>query len=108
MLCYLLKANAWSGKIVLLRQEVIICQIAASREANSMKYSGCKKINIGLFVMNEMVRCTVSDDGGGCASFKDGMGISGMRQRIRNAGGIISFETEAGFTVNMLLPLGKQ
>ena len=75
---------------------------------NSMKYSGCKKINIGLFVMNEMVRCTVSDDGGGCASFKDGMGISGMRQRIRNAGGIISFETEAGFTVNMLLPLGKQ
>jgi len=72
---------------------------------NSMKYSRCKRIDIRIIVMNEMVRCTVSDDGRGCDSIVDGMGISGMRQRVRNAGGVISFETEAGFTVNTLLPL---
>lgn len=72
---------------------------------NSMKYSRCRSIDISILVMNEMVRCSVSDDGVGCGTVKDGMGISGMRQRIRNAGGSISFETEAGFTVNMLLPL---
>ncbi|MBP5159179.1 MAG: hypothetical protein ILP10_02655 [Lachnospiraceae bacterium] len=74
---------------------------------NSMKYSKCKKIDIRIFVMNEMARCVISDDGVGCGAIKDGMGISGMRQRIRNAGGIINFESEAGFTVNMLLPLSK-
>ena len=72
---------------------------------NSMKYSRCKRIDISILVMNEMLRCTVSDDGVGCESVKDGMGISGMRQRIRNAGGTINFETEAGFCVNMLLPM---
>ncbi len=72
---------------------------------NSMKYSRCRRIDIKIIVMNEMVRCTVSDDGKGCDSIVDGMGISGMRRRVRNAGGNISFETEAGFTVNTLLPL---
>lgn len=71
---------------------------------NSMKYSKCKRLEINIIVMNEMIRCTISDDGVGCSSIKDGMGISGMRQRIRNVGGTIDFETEAGFKVNMLLP----
>lgn len=72
---------------------------------NSMKYSRCRRIEIRLLVMNEMVRCTVCDDGVGCDVIKDGMGISGMRQRTRNVGGTIHFESEAGFRVNMLLPL---
>ena len=52
-----------------------------------------------------MVRCGISDNGIGCKQLKDGMGISGMRSRVRGAGGTISFETESGFTVNMLLPM---
>ena len=72
---------------------------------NSMKYSKCKHIKISLIALNQMVRCSISDDGVGCEKIVDGMGISGMRQRVRTAGGSIDFETEAGFTVSMLLPL---
>ena len=72
---------------------------------NSMKYSKCKHIMISIIALNRMVRCTVSDDGVGCEKIVDGMGISGMRQRVRTAGGSIDFETEAGFKVSMLLPL---
>ena len=75
--------------------------------SNSMKYSKAKKIELRIMVMNQMVRCVVSDNGIGCSRITDGMGISGMRQRIRAAGGTISFETEAGFLVNMLIPLKK-
>lgn len=75
---------------------------------NSMKYSNCNRIDVKIVVMKEMVRCTISDDGRGCNEIVDGMGISGMRQRIRNVGGFISFESEAGFSVNMLLPLNYQ
>ncbi len=73
--------------------------------SNSMKYAKCKQIDIKIIVMNKMIRCLVSDDGIGCKSVEDGMGIAGMRQRIRTVGGTVSFETEAGFTVNMLIPL---
>ena len=55
--------------------------------------------------MNKMVRCAVSDDGIGCDNIVDGMGISGMRQRVRSIGGNIEFKSHPGFEVSMLLPI---
>lgn len=72
---------------------------------NSMRYSKCKSINITIIAMNKMVRCTVADDGIGCDKLEDGMGLSGMRQRVRMMGGTIDFETHPGFKVSMLIPL---
>ena len=87
------------------RQWEIILDNAFEAVSNSMKYSKCKNITIKIIVMNRMVRCSISDDGIGCDSITDGMGISGMRQRMRSVGGVLSFETNAGFTVNMLIPM---
>lgn len=83
----------------------IILDNAFEAVSNSMKYSKCKNIKIKIIAMNKMVRCSISDDGIGCSTIKDGMGIAGMRQRMRSAGGVLSFETTAGFTVNMLIPM---
>ncbi|HKM34518.1 MAG TPA: histidine kinase [Lachnospiraceae bacterium] len=73
--------------------------------SNSMKYAKCTKINIKVHVMNQLVRCSIADNGTGCGEVVDGMGISGMRKRMRDINGIIDFETETGFVINMLLPL---
>lgn len=73
--------------------------------SNSLKYSGCSRITIHIRVMNKFVRCTVTDNGAGCSNIKDGMGISGMRRRVRQVNGILEISSEQGFTVNMLLPL---
>ena len=54
--------------------------------------------------MNKVIRCMVSDNGKGCNKLIDGMGISGMRKRVRDVNGIIGFETETGFSINMLFP----
>ncbi len=85
----------------------VILDNAYEAVSNSMKYAKCKHINIVIVVMNKMVRCTIEDDGIGCAKIEDGMGISGMRQRARSVNGMISFETEVGFKVTMLLPIGE-
>ena len=85
----------------------VILDNAYEAVSNSMKYAKCKHINIVIVVMNKMVRCSIEDDGIGCAKIEDGMGISGMRQRARSVNGMISFETEAGFKVTMLLPIGE-
>jgi len=87
------------------QQWEIILDNAYEAISNSMKYSRCRHINIKIIAMNKMVRCSISDDGIGCDSITDGMGIAGMRQRMRSAGGVLSFETTAGFTVNMLIPM---
>lgn len=89
----------------------VILDNAFEAVTNSMKYSKCKRIDISIVVMNKMVRCSIADDGVGCDKIEDGMGLSGMRKRIREAGGTINFESkndsgmQKGFKVNMLLPL---
>ena len=83
----------------------VILDNAYEAVSNAMKYARCTRIDIRIVIMNRMVRCSIRDNGIGCKDVKDGMGISGMRQRVRAAGGTIDLETEAGFTVNMLLPI---
>ncbi len=83
----------------------IILDNAYEAVSNSMKYAKCSRIKIRVHVLNRMIRCSISDNGIGCKKVVDGMGISGMRKRIREVNGILDFETEAGFTINMLLPL---
>jgi len=83
----------------------VILDNAYEAVSNSMKYANCSKIKIHVHVLNKMIRCSVSDNGVGCKEIIDGMGISGMRKRMREINGILDFETEAGFTINMLLPL---
>lgn len=83
----------------------IILDNAFEAVSNSLKYAGCTQIEIKIYIMNRMIRCSISDNGIGCKEVVDGMGIAGMRQRIREVNGTLNFETELGFTINMLLPL---
>ncbi len=83
----------------------VILDNAYEAVSNSMKYAKCNRIKISVHVLNQMIRCSISDNGIGCKEIIDGIGISGMRKRIREINGILDFETEAGFTINMLLPL---
>lgn len=83
----------------------VILDNAYEAVSNSLKYAKCSKIKISVHVLNRVVRCSISDNGVGCSEVIDGMGISGMRKRIREVNGILDFETEAGFAINMLLPL---
>ncbi|MDE6742918.1 MAG: hypothetical protein K2J95_03450 [Lachnospiraceae bacterium] len=83
----------------------VILDNAYEAVSNSMKYAKCSRIKISVHVWNQMIRCSISDNGVGCKKMTDGMGISGMRKRMREVNGILDFETEIGFTINMLLPL---
>ena len=96
-----------SGDISLISENYweIILDNAFEAVTNAMKYSKCTRINVSIVVMNKMLRCSITDNGIGCGNLVDGMGISGMRSRVRAVGGTISFETESGFAVNMLLPM---
>lgn len=83
----------------------IVLDNAVEAVTNALKYAKCSKIEIRIHVMNQIIRCSVKDNGVGCSEVVDGMGISGMRRRVRSVNGILDFNTEIGFTVNMLLPL---
>lgn len=83
----------------------IVLDNACEAISNALKYAHCTKIEITIVVMNKILRCTISDNGVGCSEVVDGMGIAGMRRRMRSVNGILDFNTEAGFSINMLLPM---
>lgn len=75
---------------------------------NALKYSGCTEINININVLGEVVRATIKDNGKGASHIEEGMGIQGMKTRVRNVKGYIDIESENGFSINMILPIVKK
>ncbi|HHX62221.1 MAG TPA: hypothetical protein GX707_16150 [Epulopiscium sp.] len=75
--------------------------------SNALKYSACDTIGIHIIVFNKLIRCTIKDNGKGCQSIKEGMGLSGMKERVRAKGGTLDIVSELGFTINILLPIGE-
>lgn len=74
---------------------------------NALKYAQCRNITIHIVALNQVVRCTIKDDGRGAANMEEGMGIAGMKNRVRAVKGFIDIESEFGFTINMILPIGE-
>lgn len=72
---------------------------------NALKYSRCSKILIEINVLNKLLRCCISDNGCGCESISDGMGIQGMKRRVGKLGGTIDIDGTDGFKINMLIPI---
>ena len=75
---------------------------------NALKYSGCDEIRISINVLGEVVRATISDNGKGADSIEEGMGIQGMKARVRKVKGYLDIESLGGFTINMVLPLEQK
>ncbi len=82
----------------------IILDNSIEAVSNALKYADCTKITITILVLNRLIRCTITDNGKGCKELHDGMGLQGMRRRVRNVGGILDITTDSGFSINMLLP----
>jgi signal transduction histidine kinase len=83
----------------------IILDNAIEAVTNALKYSKCSEITIEIVILHKVVRCNIQDNGIGCDNLKAGMGIQGMQNRVRRAGGYIDITCDSGFRINMIIPL---
>lgn len=75
---------------------------------NAYKYSKATAIEIKIDVRDSRVRVYIKDNGEGCPNLKEGFGLLGIRERIKNLGGTVSFSGENGFMIVYIIPLGKE
>lgn len=75
---------------------------------NALKYSKCTQLWISITVLNQRIRCDIQDNGKGCEEIEEGMGIQGMKNRIRAVNGILDIHGEAGFEIRMLFPIEEE
>lgn len=104
-----------SGIIIHLREEGQLEDLPNSlwqvilgntREAltNVIRHAGATEAEVSLKAMPGMVRLEVRDNGKGCENIKEGMGLSGMRERAAEQGGSLIVRSEGGLQVITLLP----
>lgn len=72
---------------------------------NALKYANCTKIVIEIVILHKIIRCSISDNGNGCNSIEEGMGIQGMKNRTRKVNGFIDISSDNGFRINMIIPI---
>ncbi len=75
---------------------------------NSLKYAHCTKISIEIIILHKVIRCSIKDNGIGCDTIKEGMGLQGIKNRTRKANGFVDISCKEGFHINMIFPLDHQ
>lgn len=87
--------------------EILLSNIKESL-TNTAKYSEADKVNINIKVNNRVVRLYYKDNGRGCEQIVESMGLTGMRERVSNAGGNISIDGSDGFLIVCNIPFERE
>lgn len=74
---------------------------------NAMKYSKATRIEINLDIKKKWVRFYYKDNGVGCKKIIENVGLSSMKERVKNLGGTYSVDGNDGFMIVCTLPNNK-
>ncbi|MBU3103495.1 sensor histidine kinase [Clostridium gasigenes] len=72
---------------------------------NAYKYSNATKIEMYIEVYNKFIRIEIRDNGKGSEKIAKGLGLRGMEERARSIEGTISFLSNNGFSISMIIGL---
>jgi signal transduction histidine kinase len=73
---------------------------------NALTHGGASAIRASFRESGGSLAVSIKDNGGGAAALEEGIGISGMRERIEKLGGKLSYSSSRlGFSIEMSLPL---
>lgn len=72
---------------------------------NAAKYSKAENIQVKIEIGSKNIRLYYKDDGVGCGNIKENLGLAGMRERVKEAGGIISIDGKNSFLIVCNLPI---
>lgn len=74
---------------------------------NVSKHSKATRVDIEIAVNCKYVRLQIKDNGISSKEFVEGLGLSGMKERVYNVGGTISISPENGFLIVCVIPIIK-
>jgi Signal transduction histidine kinase len=97
----------YSGMIAVIShiQWKIIMDNVREALTNALKYSAASTLKVKLEVLNKLVRVEIKDNGTGAVTFKKGLGLRGIEERVENAGGNVIIDGSDGFSIIMLFPV---
>jgi signal transduction histidine kinase len=88
----------------------LLLQAIQELTSNAIRHGAAGNLWIEFSRHPRQLRMLARDDGAGAASIEDGFGISGIRRRVEQHGGKVSFDGASGrgFAVSIEIPLAPQ
>jgi signal transduction histidine kinase len=93
-------------RVALVAQAEALLRCVQEALTNALRHSGARHVRISVRREGQGVRVAVEDDGRGRSALAPGLGLTGMRERIEEAGGELEIDTAPGrgFRLRALLP----
>lgn len=88
-------------------QAQVIYRICQESLTNSFRHGKAREVSIILRIGNDRVKLYIYDNGCGCKEIIPGYGLTGMKQRVEELRGRITFgsDGERGFAIHAEIPL---
>lgn len=88
-------------------QADVIYRICQEALTNSFRHGNAREVTIILRFDGSWVKLYIYDNGSGCKKVKPGYGLTGMKQRVEDLRGRITFGSDGvrGFTIHAEIPL---
>ena len=84
-------------------QEPVLAMCLREAVTNVVRHSSASHCRVGLAQEGRRIRLSVADDGGSGA-IREGAGLAGMRERVKQAGGEMSVDSGPGVTLTVRVP----
>ena len=84
--------------------ESAIAMILRESITNVIRHAEAKNCKVTLFQDSKQINLSVDDDGQG-SIFREGSGIKGIRDRVKELGGCMSIRDTEGVKLNISLPV---
>jgi len=99
----------FDGNIQMIKSDVLELLLANLKESltNASKHSGATEIQVKIEANQNFIRFYYQDNGKGCQVIKEGLGVTGMKERIKNLGGMININGINGFSIVCIIPNQK-
>lgn len=97
------------GNLQRVKNNVLELLVTNLKEAltNAKKYAHATLIEIKIEVHSNYIRFYYQDNGIGCANIQEGLGISGMKERVTQMNGMMTIDGTNGFLLVCLIPLNE-
>lgn len=110
------ECRAWSHEKVTPEVSLVLYRVLQEGVSNAMKHSRCKRISVVLDQQKDFLVEIIEDDGVGIGRVgdrnadgeKNGLGITGMEERLRTIGGTLEIETESGMGTTLFVRVPMQ
>ena len=85
--------------------ELVLYRLIQEGLTNAFLHGRATRVSVGLTVDDENLRVHIADNGTGAEVVTEGIGLTGMRERLAQFGGTLTYDSgSSGFTVWALVP----